>query len=96
MITAKPGNWLFVVSVHCPVPRLNSTRAPSSSSGVEFEPVEVELGDLDDMVGLGKRRIDVAPLPDTGIRHVPAGSLVKHWCVCLECATASTTTSSGS
>ena len=37
MITAKPGNWLFVVIVHCPVPRLYSTSAPSSSSGVELK-----------------------------------------------------------
>jgi len=37
MITAKPGNWLFVVIVHCPVPRLNSTSAPSSSRGVELK-----------------------------------------------------------
>ena len=37
MITANPGNWLLVVIVHCPVPRLNSTSAPSSSSGVELK-----------------------------------------------------------
>jgi hypothetical protein len=37
MITAKPGNWLFVWIVHCPVPRLYSTSAPSHSSGVELK-----------------------------------------------------------
>ncbi len=36
MITANPGNWLFVVIVHCPVPRLYSTSPPSVSSGVEL------------------------------------------------------------
>ena len=35
MITAKPGNWLFVYSVHWPVPRLYSTSAPEVSSGVD-------------------------------------------------------------
>ena len=37
MIAAKPGNWLFVWIVHCPVPRLNSTSAPSHSRGVELK-----------------------------------------------------------
>ena len=37
MIAAKPGNWLFVWIVHCPTPRLNSTSAPSHSSGVELK-----------------------------------------------------------
>ena len=37
MITAKPGNWLLVVIAHWPVPRLYSTSAPSSSSGVELK-----------------------------------------------------------
>ena len=37
MIAAKPGNWLFVWIVHCPTPRLNSTSAPSVSSGVELK-----------------------------------------------------------
>ena len=37
MIAAKPGNWLFVKIVHCPVPRLYSTSAPSHSSGVELK-----------------------------------------------------------
>jgi hypothetical protein len=37
MIAANPGNWLFVVIVHWPVPRLYSTRAPSVSSGVELK-----------------------------------------------------------
>ena len=37
MITAKPGNWLFVYIVHCPVPRLYSVSAPPSSIGVELK-----------------------------------------------------------
>src|SRR4029077_18727960 len=37
MIAAKPGNWLFVKIVHCPVPRVYSTSAPSHSSGVELK-----------------------------------------------------------
>ena len=37
MIAAKPGNWLLVMIVHCPTPRLYSTRAPSHSSGVELK-----------------------------------------------------------
>ena len=37
MIAAKPGNWLFVWIVHCPMPRLYSTSAPSHSSGVELK-----------------------------------------------------------
>ena len=41
------------------------------------EAVEVQLGDRDDVVGLGERRVDVAPLPDAGVRHVPAALLVE-------------------
>ncbi len=37
MIAAKPGNWLLQWIVHWPVPRLNSTSAPSVSSGVELK-----------------------------------------------------------
>ena len=37
MIAANPGNWLFVMIVHCPVPRLNSTSAPLHSIGVELK-----------------------------------------------------------
>ena len=37
MIAAKPGNWLLQWIVHCPVPRLYSTSAPSHSSGVELK-----------------------------------------------------------
>ena len=48
------------------------------------EAVEVELGDLDDVVGLGERRVDVAPLPDAGVGHVPAALLVEHGRAVLE------------
>ena len=37
MIAAKPGNWLLQWIVHCPIPRLYSTSAPSVSSGVELK-----------------------------------------------------------
>ena len=37
MMIAKPGNWLLQWIVHCPVPRLYSTSAASSSSGVELK-----------------------------------------------------------
>ena len=48
------------------------------------EAVEVELGDLHDVVGLGERGVDVAPLPDARVGHVPAGLLVEHGRVVVE------------
>ena len=44
------------------------------------EAVEVELVDRDDVIGLGERRVDVAPLPDAGVREVAAAVLVEHGC----------------
>ena len=40
----------------------------------------MELVDRDDVVGLGERRVDVAPLPDAGVREVAAAVLVEHGC----------------
>ena len=48
------------------------------------EAVEVELGDRDDVVGLGERGVDVAPLPDAGVGQVPAALLVEHGRAVLE------------
>ena len=42
------------------------------------EAVEVELVDLDDVVGLGERRVDVPPLPHARVREVAAAVLVEH------------------
>ena len=36
------------------------------------------------MVGLGERRVDVAPFPDAGVGHVPAALLVEHGRAVLE------------
>ena len=41
------------------------------------EPVEVELLDRDDVIGLGERGVEVAPLPDAAVGHVAAGLLVE-------------------
>ena len=61
------------------------------------EAVEVELVDRDDVIGLRERRVDVAPLPDAGVREVAAAVLVEHRRALRQSATrASTTTSSGS
>ena len=68
MITAKPGNWLFVWIVHWPVPRLNSTRAPLQLERRRVEAVEVELADLHDRVRLGEGDVEVAPLVDARSR----------------------------
>ena len=42
------------------------------------EAVEVQLVDRDDVIGLGERRVDVAPLPDARVRQVAAALLVQH------------------
>ena len=42
------------------------------------EPVEVELVDLHDLVGLGERGVEVAPLVDALPHEVAAGVLVQH------------------
>ena len=76
MIAAKPGNWLFVWIVHCPMPRLYSTSAPSHLERRRVEAVEVELVDLHDLVGLGERRVEVAPLVGALPHQVAAGVLV--------------------
>ena len=76
MIAAKPGNWLFVWIVHCPVPRLYSTRAPFALERRRVEAVEVQLVDLHDLVGLGERGVEVAPLVDAFPHQVAAGVLV--------------------
>jgi hypothetical protein len=77
MIAAKPGNWLFVWIVHCPMPRLYSTTAPSSVSSGGVDAMEMELVDLDDLVRLCERLVQVAPLVDAGPHEVPAGVLVE-------------------
>jgi hypothetical protein len=48
------------------------------------EALEVQLGDLHDVIGLGERLVDVAPLPDAGVGHVSAGLLVEHGSPVLE------------
>ena len=48
------------------------------------EAVEVELRDLDDVVGLGERLVDVAPLPHAGVGDVSTALLVEHRGVVLE------------
>ena len=84
MITAKPGNWLFVVIVHCPIAAVVLDERAVGLERGRVEAVEVELGDRDDVVGLGERGVDVAPRPRAGVRHVPAALVVQDGRVRLE------------
>ena len=52
--------------------------------GRRVEPVEVQLTDRDDVVRLRERRVDVAPLPDAGVREIAAAVLVEHRCAVLQ------------
>ena len=77
MIAAKPGNWLFVMIVHCPVPRLNSTSAPLHSSGVELKRSKWSSEIFTHPVGLGERLVEVAPLVDALPGQVRPGLVVQ-------------------
>ena len=89
----------LVVRVHRPLARaavVLDERAVALERR-RVEAVEVELVDRDDVVGLGERRVDVAPLPDARVREVAAALLVEHGRALGERGLrASTTTSSGS
>ena len=76
----------LVVRRHRPLPRaaVELDERPVELERRRVEAVEVELADLDDVVGLGERRVDVAPLPDARVRHVAAALLVEHRRVGLE------------
>ena len=70
----------LVVRVHRPLP---GTAVVLDEGAVAFErrrvePVEVQLADRDDVIGLGERCIDVAPLPDARVGQVAAALLVEH------------------
>ena len=70
----------LVVRVHRPLTGaavvLDEGTTALERRGVEA--VEVQLADRDDVVSLRERRIDVAPLPDTGVREVATALLVEH------------------
>ena len=78
MIAAKPGNWLL--REHRPLPGaavVLDERAVALERR-RVEAVEVQLVDRDDVVGLGERRVDVAPLVDAASYGVAAALLVEH------------------
>ena len=70
----------LVVRVERPLPRaaveLDERAVALERSRVEA--VEVQLVDLHDLVGLGERRVEVAPLVDALPHEVRAGVLVQH------------------
>ena len=70
----------LVVRVHRPLarPAVVLDERGVALERCRVEAVEVELADRDDVVRLGERRIDVAPLPDTRVREVAAAFLVEH------------------
>ena len=84
MITANPGNWLFVVHRPLPGAAVVLDEGAAELERRRVEAVEVQLGDRDDVVCLGERGVDVAPLPDARVGHVPAALLVEHGRAVLE------------
>ena len=70
----------LVVRVDRPLPDA-AVELDQRAVGLErrrVEAVEVELADLHDLVGLGERRVEVAPLVDALPHQVRAGVLVQH------------------
>ena len=76
-IAPTPGIWWLPWSVHCPVPRLNSTRHAGALERRGREAVEVQPLDPHDVVGVGESSVEVAPVEHARPDDVRAGIFVE-------------------